>query len=375
MFYPYEPDNQRLIGILLKTWRMRRGDSQQVLAHGLGIPRGLVNAAENLYTEKISDQDSRRINRKTLIEIHKQLEPQDTEKSIDALLWLFDGQVLQDSERDEFYPKIIKEGKSLTYRKNKKRMVLEQLGLASEFLTEHSLKYRRPPNELKIKPANYHSYKAPRSYRVDGTNISQCLDIQTKAQIASVWLVMRETPPEYIRYLDFEDPNAPLPPGIATGDLNLIGAGINAMLEYGVKMIFETPALINSINPLLQKPKAVKKAREMITTLINILKKNEGLFRVKLVSDAVPFELQIHGLETAFLTNRANALEYLSLNPAEYYCPHYQILEGDQNVLPYILGFETFWDKLSETQSNNASVIKILEGILKEPKSKKAAKK
>lgn len=96
--FPHFFDRLRLVSLIFKALRKKQGMNQGPLANKAGLYQAVVSAIETLPPA----EKARKISRTDLIKAVKALNLKKPGMSINALVYLFDGQGLTSKERKEF---------------------------------------------------------------------------------------------------------------------------------------------------------------------------------------------------------------------------------------------------------------------------------
>lgn len=340
-------DRARIIQILFKAWRLAQKSKQAELASVSKVRQSVISNIENL-SSSIKDK-KRQVTRDDLINTTIAL-TEDKEK-LDLLLWLFDGNFLDEKEVLKFALK--EEGlKKSDHRKKPREAVLEFLKEALGIYEENAEKdyqgevigYRSSNKEFKDKVGE----ELLKMEMVEGVRllvrplpsyiILKNLDLDKSGEIA-----IKERPYE-----------------IGMERVDLFFSRIN---EFGIRNIHDKNSIHLYLNDEKLNHKLKGERKVQIKVLIRLLERYDK-YQVRLAEDnPTPFSFQVAALNTVVLSPP----ELMGKEVKEKYKYSYLKrikLTGEENVLPFIIEFETIWNRLSVQQSSNAEVVKILKKMI-----------
>lgn len=358
MFYSHRYDNLKILGLLLRAWRTQKNLRQEELAKELGVPRGLVNAAENFYSVLNSKKDARKVTREILLRILLGLKPDDLVKKSDLTLWLFDGQFLEDWERLKFLKEQAKGHKS-DYRNHPREAVVD-------LLKEALVVYERPAKKLRLsptEPVEIVGYRDSHEEKEDAIG-KVLLEME---QGEGVRLLVRSLPSFVIlKNLELKDGKIEKRQRRHQTSIDRVETFFSRIENFGERSIHEKNAILTYLQSDTPDIPMERKRRQ-IEVLIKLMEDNEK-YQIRLVEHNPPFIFQISGLNTVLIAP-PQYMRHLIGDKKDEYAKSYTKrikLSGEEYVLPFIIEFETCWNELLKSQKTNADVIKILRDMLKQ---------
>lgn len=342
-------DRARIIQILFKAWRLAKKSKQADLASASKIRQSVISNIENL-SSTLNDK-KRQVSRDDLI--NATLVLAEGKEKLDLLLWLFDGNFLESEEESKFGLKD-EERKKSAHRKKPREAVLE---LLKEALDIYEKNNPSSPAEVIGHRGNYGEEKYfNKRFRVGD-------ELLKMEMVEGARLLVRPRPSFLIlKNLDLDkDGEVTIKQRPYEIGMERIRLFFSRISEFGERCIHEESAILQYLETA-DSADELSKRKKQIEALIKLLNEYEK-FQIRLAENIPPFNFQVTGLNTVFLSSR----QYMGKDEKEKYEDSYikRIkLSGERNVLPFIIEFETYWNKLSAKQSN-ADVIDILKNMLK----------
>lgn len=345
MLYPNEYDRYKLIALIFNTLRKERGWSQHVLADYAGVNQAVISAIETL------PEASRKLTRHDFIKTIRPFNFSRPGKKVNAILWMFDGKPLTESERKEFNFKSISQPKHNSGEKA--QTIFHLLQQAMQY-------YKRQPGKC-VSVVSDNEEDELAIYR-------EFLTIESGKGIR---ILIKRTPSSLTYPLNLYEGESGVPKRITTKSgkeafLSIRKRRIETYLKmlkiYGDRCIHVEEDIKAYLSRNEDDSLCLSKdeRRSHIQNLIRLLEENPEHFQVRLVKRLPLFEYGMKGFDRVVVT-------------AEFYPSNLQLVRyiqlfGEQSVLPYLLEFESLWSELSSEQPNNNVVIDKLNGILKSTK-------
>lgn len=331
------------MSLIFKALRKKQGMNQGPLANKAGLYQAVVSAIETLPPA----EKARKISRTDLIKAVKALNLKKPGMSINALVYLFDGQGLTSKERKEFELK-----RSVPME--------EQSKLSATIL------------ELLNQATSYYKDKEAQCLSIMSETEEEELDIYQKflkiEQEPGLRILMKRIPSSLTYPPTIHRAERGIPKKISSLK------GIKRFCEirekriqnyyeqlktYGDRCIHVIEEIRDYLSGRKAYPSLTKEERRAhIQHLIDLMEEHPEHFQVRLVEHLPLFEYGMKGFNRVIVT-------------AEFYPLHIKLiryieLKGEQAVVPYLFEFENIWQEASKTQPTNNEVIEILHNLLKE---------
>ena len=341
MLYPHEFDRHHLIGLIFKAFRKDRGWNQHAMARYADLNQAVISTLETL-------PEARRIlSRNDLIKAMKAFKIKRPGKSVNAVLWLFDGDFLSKNERETYGFKKTAVGESEEFEN--RDVILRLLNQAMRY-------YKRMPGN---------SVSVVSDTEEDELSIQrEFLEIESGKGIR---ILMKRTPSSLTCPSAIYEKALSIPKKITTksGKDFFLSTRKKRILNYLDKIgVFGDRCIHvedDIKNYLTAKNTSTSFSqldrRKHIENMIHLLEEYPKHYQIKLVPMLPLFEYGMKGFDRIVAT-------------AEFYPSNFQLVRyiqlfGEQSVLPYLLEFENLWGETLKDQPDNNTVIDKLHMILK----------